>query len=303
MNEYYAASRKTRLIPRRSFLDCMLVALPLTPCFGQLPAPSASATTADRKLAMRIKIDGFGSAKEADIKAVLLSTASEIWQHCSNTRFEQPGFDIYHNSKYPITHFTPSQDGWLVIGLAVEGNLWARFAYQFAHEFAHALMDHSNDSRKLWHKLEHANQWLEECLCEMASLFCLRAMAQSWQTKPPYPNWKSYAPALADYSAKLLANPQHQLPEGQAFASWFAAEESGLHKNWAMRDKNTVIARQLLPLFEASPRGWEALPSLKLGTRDFNKPLAKHLAEWHPNAPVQQRLFITSMADLFGIKV
>ena len=288
---------------RRSFLTALLLtAVPAVRGFAQTSALSSPPAGVERKLAMRIKLAGFGGASEADIKAVLRSAAGEIWKHCPNTRFEQPGFEIYHNSKNPITHYEPSGDGCIVIGLAVEGNLWARFAYQFAHEFTHALMDHSNDSRKLWRKLEHANQWLEESLCEMASLFCLRAMAQTWRTKPPYPNWKSYAPSLADYVAKHLADPKRRLPEGQTFAVWFAAEEPDLRKRWS-RDKNTVIARQLLPLFEAEPRGWEALPSLKLGTRDVSKPLAKHLAEWSAHAPAEQRAFVAKVAALFGVKV
>ena len=40
----------------------------------------------------------------------------------------------------------------------------------------------------------HANSWLEESLCETASLFTLRAMSRSWSIAPPYPAWKNYAP-------------------------------------------------------------------------------------------------------------
>ncbi|MCX7007443.1 MAG: hypothetical protein NTY53_09390 [Kiritimatiellaeota bacterium] len=262
-----------------------------------------TATAPDRKLVLRVKMDGFGGASEADIKAVLRSAGSEIWEHCPNTQFAPQGFEIYHNSKYPITHYEPSKEGCIVIGLAVEGNLWARFSFQFAHEFTHALMDHSNDPGRLWHKLEHANQWLEESICETASLFSLRAMAKTWQTKPPYGNWKSYAPSLADYAAQRMNDPKHQLPAGQTFAAWFAVEEPGLRKQWAQREKNTLIAQQLLPLFEAEPSGWETVTALKLGTRDVNKTLAKHLAEWHANAPAAQRAFILKFAVVFGVNI
>ena len=59
----------------------------------------------------------------------------------------------------------------------------------------------------------------------------------------------------------------------------------------------------MLPLFEAEPAGWEALTALKLGTRDVNKTLAKHLAEWHANAPAAQRAFITKFAAIFGVNL
>jgi len=288
---------------RRSFLTAILfAAFPAVRGMAQDTADGTPSAATARKLVLRIRLGGFGGATEDDIKAVLRSAADEIWQHCPDTRFAPPGFEIYHNSKYPITHYELSGDGYIVIGLAVEGNLWARFAFQFAHEFAHALMDHSNDAKKLWHQPEHANQWLEESLCETASLFCLRAMAKTWESKPPYPNWKSYAPALDDYAIRRLAEPAHRLPEGQAFGAWFAAGESEMRKKWT-REKNTVIARQLLPLFEAEPSGWDALPSLKLGSRDVDKTLAKHLAEWHTNAPAERRAFIVRLAAVFGVKI
>ncbi len=285
---------------RRTFIATLMMWASAAVARGATQDSAPVKPSVERKLSMRIKMEGFGDVDEANIKAVLRSTAGEIWRHCPNTRLE-PGFEIYHNSKHPIAHFERSGDGNIVIGLAVEGRLWARFAHQFAHEFAHALMDHSNDWRRLWRKAEHGNQWLEECLCETASLFCLRAMAQTWTTKPPYPNWKSYAPSLADYVAKHLASPQRRLPDGQTFAAWFAAEEPGLRKNGSQRDKNTVIAQQLLPLFEATPSGWEALSALKLGKRDIKKPLAEHLEEWRANAPAPQRAFIIRCAAIFGV--
>lgn len=287
---------------RRSFLKVLLLAaFPGARGMARTAVAGAPPAATGRELVLRIKLDGFGGANEADIKAVLRSAANEIWRHCPSTRFTPPGFEIYHNSKHPITHYQLSGDGYIVIGLAVEGNLWARFAFQFAHEFAHALMDHSNDAMKLWHQPEHANMWLEESICETASLFSLRAMARTWQTKPPYPNWNCYASALDDYATQRLADPAHRLPEGVPFAKWFAGVEPELRRKWT-RDKNSVIARQLLPLFEADPAGWEALPSLKLGAREADKSLAKHLTEWHTNAPAERRAFIASMAAVFGVK-
>jgi len=70
-----------------------------------------------------------------------------------------------------------------------------------------------------------------------------------------------------------------------------------------MLGPSSVIARQLLPLFEPEPSGWEALPSLKLGSRDVDKTLARHLAEWHTNAPAHHRTFIAKLAAVFGVKI
>ena len=254
-----------------------------------------------RKLAMRIDLKGFGNAGEADIKAVLRSAAGEIWKHCPNSRFEQPGFAIYHNDKYPITHFERSDDGWIVIGLCLDGPYWARFAYQFAHEFCHALADHTNDWRRLWHNPGHANHWLEESFCETASLFSLRAMAKTWETNPPYVNWKDYSKALTNYAKEWLEDPKHQLPAGKTFIEWFRESEPEMRKNGTIRDKNGIVATQLLPLFEAEPRGWESLTTLNLGKRIEARPLADHLAEWKANTRPELQPFVGKIAAVFGL--
>jgi hypothetical protein len=253
-----------------------------------------------RPLQLRVEAEPFG-ASAADILAVLRSAADEIWRHCPQTHFEQPGLAIYRHEKYPITHFEPSEDGWIVIGLATEKTYWAQYAYQFAHEFGHALAGHANDWRRIWRTARHANQWLEEALCETASLFTLRAMAKTWETAPPYPHWKSYAPALAHYAAERLDQPAHRLAEGKKFADWFRENEPALRANGTDRGKNTLIAAQLLPLFEAEPHGWETLPALNLGRREPDKPLRRHLAEWQSQTAAELRPFVAKLAQLLVV--
>jgi hypothetical protein len=289
----YPAGGGGRGISRRDF-----AALAMTVA---IPAARGATAAAGRDLDFRVRPEGFGGAGATDIRAVARSAAEEIWRHCPDTRLPPAGFELYHNDRNPITHFDLSPDGRVVIGLCVTGPFWAQLAFQFAHEFAHALMDHSNDRDRLWRQPGHANQWLEESLAETASLFSLRAMGRTWAVDPPFPNWRTYAPNLTGYAQERLDEPAHQLPAGQAFGTWFATEESSLRKDPVQRDKNFLVARQLLPRFEAEPRGWEALPSLKLGTRDPAQPLAAHLAEWRAHAPESQRAFVAGVAGVFGV--
>jgi hypothetical protein len=251
-----------------------------------------------RTLKFTVK-DEFGSAPPANIEALLRSAADAIWRHCPQTTFLGTGFAVYRNAKYPITHFQPDKEGRIVIGLSTGDLYWAQYGFQFGHEFCHALLDHT-DARQ-WHKVEQANQWLDESLCETASLFVLRAMSESWQTRPPYRNWKDFAPRLASYAQDRIDQTAALLPTGTSFAAWFAAELPGLRERWSQRDKNTLIASQLLPLFEADPAGWESLPAMRLGTRDARKPLDQHFAEWKTNAPERSRPFIAKIAKVFAV--
>jgi hypothetical protein len=124
---------------------------------------------------------------------------------------------------------------------------------------------HCNDWHKPWIGMRKANQWLEESLCETASLFALRSMSRSWRTKPPYPNWKDYAPALADYADGRIQAAQRLLSNSPSFGNWFRDNEPSLRQNATLREKNTVIAIRLLPIFEANPAGWEAITYYNLG--------------------------------------
>ena len=260
------------------------------------PAPKAT-----RELDFRIG-DGFGDAKPADIRAVVKSAAEELWRHCPNTHWEVPGFFIYHLAEYPITDYNHHADGRVRIGLTPQGNLWAQFSYQFGHEFCHALAGHSNDWSKPWIREKKANHWLEESLCETASLFVMRAMGKTWQTKPPYPNWKSYSAALTSYAKDRMDNVAKSKPKEFSFSKWFQENEESMRTNSTDRDKNNVVAVELLPLFEAHPAGWETLTTFNLSpNRDPQKTLASHFADWAAASPEAQREFIKKVAGVFGV--
>ena len=286
-----STSHPIHFLSRREALSMML-----------LGAASCAVADDDNSRVLRFTIkDEFGKGSTKDVEALLKSAAAAIWDHCPQTKFIGPSFFIYRDLRYPITHFKRDEAGRIVIGLNTVDNYWAQYVFQFAHEFCHALIDHSNASQERWHELRHANQWLEECLCETASLFTLRALSKSWPTKAPYPNWKSYSPKLSSYAEDRLAQPTHRLPAGESFPEWFRTQQPSLRKQWAQREKNTIIAAQILPLFEAEPTGWEATTMLKLGTRDVEKPLAQHLIEWKTNAREDLRPFVTRLAAVFEV--
>lgn len=250
---------------------------------------------------MRLSIeDGvWGSAGAPDILAVLQSAAGEIWKNCPRTGLDP--IHVRHRSDHPQIDWARAADGRIVIGLNTKDLFWAQYAYQFAHEFCHALCEQSGPPDAAWRVEGKPNHWLEESLCETASLFSLRAMGRSWETAPPYPNWKSFAPALTSYARERMEDPRHQLPPGLTFAQWFAAEQGSLRENSTQREKNNIIAARLLPLFEAEPRGWEAVTYFDRGPRDKALPLDRFLVLWRERSPAELQPFITKVGAVFGI--
>jgi hypothetical protein len=251
-------------------------------------------------LDIRVQTAGFGKASPEDIKLLLQSTALELWRYCPRTHLD--GIDVYRRFDHPQTDFKRMPDGRIAIGLAAQDTHWAQYSFQFAHEFCHTLANFSNNSRPSESSPSHANYWLEECLCETASLFTLRAMSRSWQSHPPVPAWRDYAPWFSDYAVQRIAAPEHQLPARNKFVAWFREHEAEMRQNAALWDWNTIVAIQLLPLFESEPRGWEAITFLNHRPQYAGESLTAHLAEWRSRCPPHLRPLVSKIAAVFGIE-
>lgn len=280
-------------ISRRTFLATAVLA--------GVARVNVAGEPAGRRLDFRIA-GGFGGAGAADIEAVIRSAADAIWHHCPNTRWEVPGFHVYRDDRYPITLNAHRADGRIAIGLNTGDTFWAQYAFQFAHEFCHALAGHSNEWRKLHIEGERPNHWLEESLCEAASLFALRAMGESWKTKPPYSNWKSFAPHLTSYAQDRIDKSTAALGD-KLFSDWFRTEEASLRAGSTQREKNNIVALKLLPLFEAKPSGWESVTFYNRDKSDPALSLAGKFAQWKKSAPAAHGDFIADLAKVFGVKI
>jgi len=82
---------------------------------------------------------------------------------------------------------------------------------------------------------------------------------------------------------------------------WFRANQPALRQDSARRDRNTIVAAQLLPIFEKEPRGWGALTF-------FSRPahpsqlLSQHFTKWRSGCPWELQPFITKLAAVFEVK-
>lgn len=282
-----------RPLSRRAFAGLLLAGL----------APRGRAddrAEAGRRLDF-VVADAFGRATPENVEAVVRSAAETLWAHCPHTRWTVPGFHIYATADAPITLHDHRPDGRIAIGLATRDTYWAQYAFQFAHEFGHALAGHSNDWRQLEIRAPRPHHWLEEALCETASLFALRAMSDQWRRQPPYANWRPFSAALADYATERMGETTRGLPPGFAFVPWFRAEEASLRADAVQREKNNRIALQLLPLFEAEPAGWESLTCYNRSRSAPDQTLAARFADWIQDAPPAQRGFIGRLGARFGV--
>ena len=279
-----------------SKLAASLLCLPL---IGIVHASRQERASEFRSINIRVQAGGFGGASAADITAVLQSAAGELSRYSPRTHF--PSIDVYHRADHPQTDSRRAAGNRIAIGLTARDNHWAQYSFQFAHEYCHALINYSNDERGLTRDRRYANLWLEESLCETASLFTLRALSRSWLIAPQYAAWRNYAPWFFAYAQERLALPEHHLPAGTSFVVWFRANEFALRQDSTRRDRNTIIAAQLLPIFEKEPRGWGALAFFRRAANP-NQSLSRHFADWRSSCPRELQQFVGKLAAVFDVE-
>ena len=266
---------------------------------GMVHGADKSGRSELRSINIRVQAGGFGGASAADITAVLQSAAGELFRYSPGTHF--PSIDVYHRADHPQTDSRRAAGNRIAIGLTARDNHWAQYSFQFAHEYCHALINYSNDERGLTRDRRYANLWLEESLCETASLFTLRALSRSWLIAPQYAAWRNYAPWFFAYAQERLALPEHHLPAGTSFVVWFRANEPALRQDSTRRDRNTIIAAQLLPIFEKEPRGWGALAFFRRAANP-NQSLSRHFADWRSSCPRELQQFVGKLAAVFDVE-
>ena len=247
--------------------------------------------------AIEVEAGVWNGASVADVHAVLASAQDEVWKHCDG--LEAPGVKVVFNRGYPITFDQRLPDGRVRIGLDTGGTYWSQFSFQYAHEFAHLIAGHTRPDGA-WTGAGNPNGWLEETLCETASLFALRAMSRTWRESPPYPNWRDYSSSLADYARDRLDDPKHQLPAGTTFPQWLDQHLPELRRDCCNRESNTLVAARLLPVFEEHPAAWKTLAWFRHSKAGPDAPVDAHLAGWRDACPPELQPHVERIAKALG---
>ena len=240
---------------------------------------------------MRVKVvsSNWADACSHSIEVLLTDVASHLvglfWELPSGTIVVAPTPSADDD---PITPYRPSPQAPFTILLSARDGYWSQFAYQFSHELCHVLSDYERLG-------EGPNGWFHEAICELASVFTLRRMAERWRTCPPYPGRTDYAESLASYADSNLSREERRLPVGTTLSDWLLSEEESLRQDRYQRDKNAVVAYTLLPIFESEPAGWNAIRRLPNSSAMFED----YLREWHLLVEPLDRPFVKRILGLF----
>lgn len=248
----------------------------------------ALASFADDVPAYRIDASGFGNAKEPDIRALLDSAVGELWKHFPDCTIE--AFVVMRGNE-PMVAFKRNRKSEIVMTLATQDKFWSQYTYQFSHEFCHILCGYRDD--------DPTNKWFEETLCETAALYTLRAMAKTWQKRPPYPHWKSYGKSLRSYADDIIKG--REKISDKKLASFYEKHREDMEKSSSNRALNGAMAIVLLGEFERDPSRWESVRWLNAIPAEKKMSFHDYLLKWRNAAPPKHHSFISKLASRFGI--
>ena len=237
---------------------------------------------ADRRIHIEVANEGWGTAVPDDISKLLHSTARQFMRGPESVPW--PDLYVYHAPENPITHYEHRDDSSVRIGLNTCDKYWSQYAYQFAHELVHVIAGHLPVDTK-WQTVQNAVGWLEESICEAGSLFALRAMAEQWRKRAPYPNWTDYGTCLSKYAQDRMDAPEHCISPDSSFPEWLEGHVEALQANPCQRDLNTIVAKQILPVFEERPLAWNAVAYFRTSQAGPSAQLADHLRGWRGGCP------------------
>lgn len=237
---------------------------------------------------IRIEEGEWGGTRICDISAVLYSVASEL---LGAAHIEDVGAIIVeykHSDHSPKTLYRKGPGGEYIVWLNTQGNRWDQYSYQFAHELCHIITNYRNDIHKF--------KWFEETICELASLFTMRRMAETWKSNTPDPNWKDYYLNLWDYVERMMNRSTRTLPNNTEFKKWFSSKLSFLEDKCDSREDNGIIANYLLPIFETDEKAWIATTYLNKWDACSNEHISDYFASWYRIVPIELRKVVESIA-------
>jgi len=243
----------------------------------------------------RIETDGF-EASAADIRAVLDSAGRQLWQFFPAYKIEP--FVVTRGHQGPITLFRRNDRGEIVVCLDTGHLFWCQYAYQFAHEFCHVLCG-------LQHEAGYeGNKWLEETLCETASLFAIRGMSRQWKDHPPYPNWRDYRDSLREYSDDVIRKRVEFLDLcAQGMPAFYRAHRPAMEKDPCSRELNGAMSIVFLQLLEEQPERWESVRWLNSSRPPQGETLEGYLRRWYEAVPEKHKATVERIGQLYGLRL
>lgn len=233
-----------------------------------------------------------------------LENSRNIVQMVSNT-FEslvgqELGTEVHvvniRDSAYPMAHYEKLGSSFLVTLSCSNDDSWCQIAYQLAHELCHLYSNHSQS-------YGHKHKWLEESICEAASIATLNKLGAHWQQSPLANVNAHYGNDMLAY-IKAVHAPTRTIKFKDEFKRWLAANLQQLESNPTQRPLNNVVAKYLYNrLFSLNPDTWRAIRHLNHWDCHENATIREFGESWLVATPDQDKPATRRILELLCIPV
>lgn len=252
----------------------------------------------------RIQIEvapgNWGQIDIKDLQRLLEAVARQQLSDIPPLSREPLSIYVIPRSDFPEVMLERNRDGAYVVRLTARDERLYQYAYQFAHELCH-IQSHYDQKELRDGKLPAQNQWFEESLCEAVSIFTLQHLSASWDERPPMRKWSGYGARFGAYADQLLSQGHRHLPPEQTFLAWYTANADQLRENPYDRERNEVIAGQLLALFGDDVAHWQSIIYLNPHRGSAVQSFANYLLDWYQACPEPGRIPVKGVFQLFGL--
>lgn len=267
---------------KRKFVLCVLSLL-------LLPAISFSdlniTVESDRK---------WGNAPTSNIKKLCENVALHFQEQFRDEHKINGKLTIVYREQGPIafyrSFFGGNSDEYK-IGLKVTDTYWAAFSYQFGHEFCHIM--HNHDEVR---STDNPNSWFFESICELATLWVIRRMGDTWAYRAPYPNWVGWRHNLTDYANDLMNRPE--VKYFGTGAEWLKEWEESMRRDFTY-ERVSQLSYKFLPIFEENPEAWNAVRQMPAS----NGRMSEYMQDWYDAVDTEDKSFVEAIGKEMGISV
>ncbi len=242
----------------------------------------------------KLDVNAWGSAKRQDVIMLLDSVITEFYSNLEINLISTKPVQVLNSLTRvpPINNPRIEKNGTIVkIYLNTKDLSWCQYSYQFSHELCHYVIDLDFPPKN------DKFGWFEESLCELASLYTLKKMSNTWQSNAPYPNWRGYHSDLDAYASDIISTPENKITK--TLNEWLTINLPDLFKCRYDREKNLIVAINLLPLFNANPDLWISIQYLKYINVTGDMTLKQYLSKWEELIPQKLTIAFDNIVNLF----
>lgn len=208
-------------------------------------------------MAVNIDVQGNWNAWSPNATHDLILTVYEIMSAFVGSDLALPLIvenDFHRGS--PLAHYK-KQNGCYKISLSTpSGDYWCQVALQLSHELSHLYCNFSLVRN-------HKHKWLEESLCEVASITTLYKLHDLWDESRMYVHNPNYAVHIHEYVEARVSAVSPRFNSKEEFSAWLIQNIDTLEACPINRELNNVIALYLYDnFFKGTPSLWRAVTHL-----------------------------------------